>query len=137
MLRALAAEFPGALRELQKLPPDEVARRRRALERTLRTGRPRPWMAWLCSLHARLRAALSVKRRLGRRRDPAPREVKAIAAAASRECGTRVDAAFVRAIASCRDGRLDRLAADMVAREVDVPADRILEMLRAPQAPRS
>src|SRR4051812_9379411 len=59
-LRALANEFPGALRELDPLPTDEIARRAAALE----SGARESWMDWLGDFHDLMRVALEVKRTL-------------------------------------------------------------------------
>lgn len=81
-LRALAAEFPGALRELDNLPLDVIDARADALE----SGRTEPWMAPLARCHGLLRAALWLKRHRGD------------LAGASQRAGFPVDAGFERAL---------------------------------------
>jgi hypothetical protein len=61
-LRAVAAEFPGALRELDTLPTDELDARAAALDVAAAGGAVAPWMLWLHAYHALMRAALRVKR---------------------------------------------------------------------------
>jgi hypothetical protein len=61
-LKALAAEFPGALRELDTLATDEIATRAQALESAARDDRPEPWMAWMHAYHRLMRDALRVRR---------------------------------------------------------------------------
>jgi hypothetical protein len=56
-LRALAAEFPGCLRELDTLGATELARR----ERLCAAGAHEPWMDWIAAYHARVRAALAAR----------------------------------------------------------------------------
>jgi hypothetical protein len=81
-LRALAAEFPGALRELDNLPLDVIDARADALE----SGRSEPWMAPLARCHGLLRAALWLKRHRGD------------LAGASQRAGFPVDEGFERSL---------------------------------------
>lgn len=106
-LRALSNEFPGALRELDSLPLEDIEARIDALDRAAGTGGVAEWMRWMLAYHQAMRAALFVKRRLvGRRRVPAS-EADALARAASHEIGFRCDAAFVSAVAAPPSGRLN------------------------------
>jgi hypothetical protein len=57
-LRALAAEFPGALRELDTLGAPELARRADACAAALAGGIQEPWMAWIDGFHTLMRQAL-------------------------------------------------------------------------------
>jgi len=57
-LRALAAEFPGALRELDTLGAPELARRADACTASLAGGIQEPWMAWIDAFHTLMRGAL-------------------------------------------------------------------------------
>jgi hypothetical protein len=61
-LKALAAEFPGALRELDTLATDEIARRAQALEGAAESGQPEAWMQWMHAYHRLMRDALRVRR---------------------------------------------------------------------------
>jgi hypothetical protein len=72
-MRVLAARFPGALRELDELPLDEIEGRVSVLERALRSEEPPPaWAAAFIDFHALWRAALRVRRLCrGRDRDEA------------------------------------------------------------------
>jgi hypothetical protein len=63
-LLALAREFPGALRELDTLPLEEIERRRVALAAPRAEEAPEPWMTWMIAYHATMRAALYIKARL-------------------------------------------------------------------------
>jgi hypothetical protein len=60
-LRALAAEFPGALRELDTLGAPELARRAAACGAALAGGIQEPWMAWIDAFHALMRRALDLR----------------------------------------------------------------------------
>jgi hypothetical protein len=63
---ALAARFPGALREIDELPIAEIGRRLIALDAVLGEARaPEPWMCALARFHALMRGALAAKRWLG------------------------------------------------------------------------
>jgi len=57
-LRALAAEFPGCLRELDTLGPAELARRTTACLAVAAGAAPEPWMAWIDGYHTLMRRAL-------------------------------------------------------------------------------
>lgn len=66
-LRALAHRFPGALREIERVPRDVLKARREALDRVLRGEDEPRWAVAQRLFHAELRGALAVKRLLGRR----------------------------------------------------------------------
>jgi hypothetical protein len=62
-LRALAAEFPGCLRELDTLGQAELERRAAACDVAARgSGGMEPWMLWIDAYHALMRAALRLRR---------------------------------------------------------------------------
>jgi hypothetical protein len=62
-LRSLARQFPGALRELDRLPLERIEARLRAVQRVLaEAGEPEAWMQIQVSYHGYMRAALRVKR---------------------------------------------------------------------------
>ncbi len=60
-LRALAAEFPGALRELDTLGPGELARRAAAAAAAAAGGPGEPWMDWIADYHALMADALAAR----------------------------------------------------------------------------
>jgi hypothetical protein len=66
-LRALAAEFPGCLRELDTLGAAELERRAAACAAAETAGGPmpadEPWMAWIADYHALMRQALARRAR--------------------------------------------------------------------------
>jgi hypothetical protein len=102
----LAAEFPGALRELQTLPLDEIERRADALERAASLATAvEPWMVWMHGYHRLLRRALRAKRRLPPDEGDDP-----------------FDEAFLHAVAHPPGGRLNRLVLDELARLHDTTA---------------
>jgi hypothetical protein len=65
-LRALAAEFPGCLRELDTLGAAELARRAAACAR----GAHEPWMDWIAAYHDEVRRALATRAAGARVRAP-------------------------------------------------------------------
>jgi hypothetical protein len=107
-LRAFAAEWPGALKELDTLPTDEIERRVRACA----DGDDEPWMAWSARYHELMRAALAIRRSDG-----------SVAATA------RVDEAFVAQVKRPRHGRLNVVVFAELAREFDLPAREIWDAL--------
>jgi hypothetical protein len=60
-LRALAAEFPGCLRELDTLGHDELARRAAAAAAAVAGGPREPWMDWIAAYHALMTEALAAR----------------------------------------------------------------------------
>src|SRR5436309_10988989 len=91
VLRAFAAAWPGALKELDTLPSDEIERRLRACA----DGDAEPWMEWSLRYHELMRAALAI-----RRGDDA-HDDDALAAVA------RVGALFVAAVKRPQHGRIN------------------------------
>ena len=68
-MRALATEFPGALREIDRLPMRVIEERIGALE-AAREGGPVPdWAPPLAAFHGWMRAMLRLKRAMRRSRD--------------------------------------------------------------------
>jgi hypothetical protein len=69
-MSALAARFPGALREIDRLELHEIRRRITALDEVLDERRDviAPWMEALVQFHALARGALVAKRWLGGRK---------------------------------------------------------------------
>lgn len=112
-LRAFAAEWPGALRELDTLPTDEIARRARACA----DGDDEPWMAWMARYHALMRAALAIRR--------------------GDDAGD-IDDEFARAVRQPRHGRLNVVVFARLASEFGVDARAIWDALfpRRGRAPR-
>lgn len=106
-LRAFAAAWPGALKEIDTLTTEEIDRRARACA----DGVAEPWMAWSVRYHELMRAALAI-----RRGEPAPD-------------GARVGAAFVAHIARPPHGRLNVAVFAELARQFDRPAREIWDAL--------
>jgi hypothetical protein len=117
VFRALAAEFPGALNELDNLPLAEIERRLSALTRALAGGPEERWMAWMHRYHALMRAALYVKPRVARRAELAAHEASSLAERTAERAGVPVDAAFVASVRAPPGGRLSRLVLERLAAE--------------------
>jgi hypothetical protein len=96
-LRALAAEFPGCLRELDTLGPDELARRTSACAAAADGGPPEPWMAWIDGYHALMRQALAA--RGARLRGESPNAGDDFAQAVLAPPGGRMAVVVLRALA--------------------------------------
>ena len=119
-LRALAAEFPGCLRELDTLGPPELERRARATEAAAAGGPVEPWMDWIDAYHALMRAALAV-------RDPARAaqargDARALATLASAAASVDVDATFVTDVLAPPGGRTGVVVLRALAARFGVPA---------------
>jgi hypothetical protein len=114
VFRAVATEFPGALRELEVLSLSALDARAEALARAGRGEGPiAPWMRVIASYHRWMRAALWVKRR-GARGDEAP---EALAGACAARHGVAADGAFVRDALRPEGGRVRPVVLARVARE--------------------
>ena len=61
LLRALAADYPGALRELEQLATVEIDARL-AISRAAKDGLVPAWLLWTARYHERMRALLADKR---------------------------------------------------------------------------
>jgi hypothetical protein len=125
-LRALAAEFPGCLRELDTLGLPELARRARAAQTAAAGGTAEPWMAWIDGYHSLMRGALAVRAPAN---DEARGDARALAAAAARAAGAPVDAAFVAAVLAPPGGRVGVVVLRALAARFGVPAATIATTL--------
>ncbi|AKT39619.1 hypothetical protein [Chondromyces crocatus] len=139
VFRTLAAEFPGALHELDHLPLEVIDQRRAALEATAAGAPPSLWMTQMASYHALMRAALYLKIRLARVPLLADAEALQLAARASAHAGVTVDASFVRQVKHPPEGRLNRVVMAQLAARFDLPAATLRQTLfpRAPRPPSS
>lgn len=131
-LRALSREFPGALRELDRMPLDEIERRARALEAASRTRCGEPWMQWLVAYHALVRAALFIK---SQRLEDQGASEEEVARAASIHARVDVSAAFVREIRRPREGRISRTVLQELSERFETPPQQIQSVIKAPSRP--
>ncbi|MCU1280610.1 MAG: uncharacterized protein JWM53_4156 [bacterium] len=118
-LREFAAAWPGALKELDTLPTEEIERRFAACS----DGADEPWMAWSARYHELMRAALAI------RRDEAP---------SAGDRAPKIDDEFVRAVKRPRHGRINVVVFAQLEREFEVDARTIWDALFPPRgrAPR-
>jgi hypothetical protein len=119
--RALAAEFPGALRELQTTPIEDLLQRSKALAAAAEGRGPvEDWMAWMHAYHALLRAALHVKRHGG---------LDDVAMQHARDAGISVDEAFAAACRRPPAGRIGDIVLRRLGRHFGVAPDLIARAL--------
>jgi hypothetical protein len=129
VFKALAAEMPGALYELDRLPLEDIDARRDALAEALRGGPIAPWMTAMAAYHALYRAALFVKARTRKRRAPGAEEAAALARSASRHASIDVGPAFVHAVACPEGGRIGPVVLAEVAARAGESASALREAL--------
>jgi hypothetical protein len=121
-LLALASAFPGALRELDRLPLALIEARMRALADVLATARaPEAWMELQSAYHGFMRAALRIRRQLLAQPDlpldDAPACLVAIAYAPDlgEPPAARFDGEALRVLAKPPRGRLNPWVISQVA----------------------
>jgi hypothetical protein len=134
-MRALARRFPGALRELDELPMELIEARLQAIEAALAHGPPFaswPWIALQVHYHARMRAALHVKRLARGRRGEALEQVLLELSAqrgADDADAPALDRAAVGVILEPPGGRLGPWVLAEVARQAGVDPDTVRRAL--------
>ena len=120
-MRLLAERFPGALRELDGLPLDEVQARLGALEQAALGATDVPaWAVWLASYHGWLRAALRIRRLAGGCRDAGVVRQRLLEQYVPEPSGpdlARFDLAVVAGVLQPSHGRLSLWAMQLVADE--------------------
>lgn len=114
-MRALADEFPGALRELDRLELPAIALRVEELERALASGIAAPWMHQMAAFHSELRAALALKRVLGSRARAAEADLESACRQVSESLAQDCPIDLAREVLAREDGRLSQLAIERVA----------------------
>lgn len=133
VLRALAAEFPGALRELDSLPLATIEERLCALEAVDRGAPCEPWMEWLVGYHAILRAALFIKAHRAKAEQGIADEE--LARRASEHAGIDIVASFVEKIGRPERIRISHIALDEVANRFGVSRELVEAAITAPTRP--
>jgi len=126
-LRALAAEFPGCLRELDTLGLAELERRAQVTRATTLGAHAEPWMAWIDGYHALMRAALAV--RAPTRAGDTRTDARALAASATSAAGVAVDETFVAAVLAPPHGRVGVVVLRALGARFGVPAAAIAAAL--------
>jgi len=102
----LADRFPGVLHELDTLPIELLDARARTLQSAAETNLIEPWMAWMIGFHALMRAALRIRIRSLKEREPTEARALDLAADARNLSGALVDVAFVRSVLRPPRGRI-------------------------------
>ena len=115
-LRSLAAEFPGALRELDALTLPELERRLSSVRRALDGEPTDALIEWLLAYHALMRTALLVKRRLRGERRPSSQQAERLAESLTSETGLPCSAELVSQVAAPPRGRLNELVLARLSR---------------------
>ena len=136
VFQALAAELPGALHELDRLPMSEITARRLALESALDGGPVAPWMPAMALYHALYRAALYTKARLprGRSREHpsaglSAEQASALARAASRHASIEIGPDFIASVATPPAGRIGSAVLAEVASRTGEAAGPLLRAM--------
>ena len=128
VLRALAREFPGALRELDATPRELLDARAQHLESVNDLESAEPWARWIAAYHGLMRVALAVKRRAASR-ELDPREVVALGAAARAPWGEALGEDFVRAVRRPPGGRVGAVVFDRLGAHFATAPDAIWQAL--------
>jgi hypothetical protein len=124
-MAALAARFPGALRELDEASLEQIHARLEALSQCLATGSPPD--AWMCAsalFHRLTRGALAAKRWLAGRKSVDEDVIAAFLESLEGsvdEVEAREWAQNLAAVASPPHGRLSELVFEHVARGMNLP----------------
>jgi hypothetical protein len=122
--RRLAERFPGVLNELDTLTLEELDARARDLELAAAGAPVEPWMEWLWTFHALLRAALYAKRR-----PVSDDEIDRLARDASAHAGIDVERGFIGRVSTPPGGRIVRLVLEEVGRRFACDGDRVRSVL--------
>lgn len=133
-LRALALAYPGALRELDRLPLGAIESRLSELERTCARGAPPElWMRLQISYHGYMRAALRIKRWSRQWPDDAVTAALELARryvpAADEPLLEHLDPATLHTICTPPQGRLNPVVLAAVARLHGVQPDQVQRAL--------
>lgn len=128
-LRALAAAFPGCLRELDTVGAPELQRRAASAASAAAGGEREPWLDWMAAYHALMRAALHV------RSAAATESPATLARGASAAAGVPVDAAFVASARRPPHGRLAVVVLRALGAAFNVAPTTIARTLFPPRRP--
>lgn len=137
-MRALAARFPGALRELDDLPL-EVIEERVATLSGVAAGQPAPaWARWSIAYHGWMRVLLRLRREAGRERDPerALEWLRASHRPGPDEPDVETLEPLVGSVLRPPAGRLSRWVLGRVGAAEGADADRVEQAIFPPRAER-
>ncbi len=134
-MRALAARFPGALREIDALPMGSIEARIAELERVVRGGEPPRWAVMLAHYHGWMRAALALRRHGGRERSVALTWVRTEYRPGAHEPSVEALSDAVDCLLAPPGGRLNRAVFALLGEEHAASPDSIeRELFPAPGA---
>jgi hypothetical protein len=129
-MAALAARFPGALRELDALPEPLIGERLREIEAALaQSAPPARWMILQASYHGHMRVALRLRRLLRAGGVAVTQAVRAYQPSADEPPAAWLDAPTLRAIDRPPSGRLVPWVFAEVAKRHGVSADDVRRAL--------
>jgi hypothetical protein len=136
-MAALAARFPGALRQIDRMSTEEMATRLAALDDVIEGRRASPeWARWEVAYHGRMRATLRVKRAVRVARDDDHALVLATNAWALAADEPKEEMTFerLRGIRKPEGGRLNPVVLAAVAVEHGVSVEEVRKVLFPPVA---
>jgi hypothetical protein len=134
-MRALAADFPGALREIDERPLEQIEARIAALEGALEGGPLPPWTAPVAGYHRLLRAALRIRRAAPK---SLPEEERRRAAReAGRALSPPVEGCWAEAPLTPPEGRLTALVIGTLEDRLGLSVEAIEEALFFPHSGKS
>lgn len=117
-LRALAARFPGALRELDRVPVELLTQRLDAVEAALVGGAIPPWAKATSRYHGWLRVALRLRAEAARSEEAALAWAAGYVPAFPGDPGPeRLEVGVLRSLLTPPGGRLAQVAVSLVAEE--------------------
>jgi hypothetical protein len=133
VLRVLAELHPGCLRELDALGLPELERRARVVTDAAAGGPVEPWMDWISAYHRLMRAALLIKRRVGRGTAPDAAARTRLLEEAQAIAGLPLDDGFLTEVTHPPQGRLAVLVLRRLGRLFGAPAAGIAKTLFPPR----
>jgi hypothetical protein len=129
-LRALSARFPGALRELDRVPLETLAERLEAVEAAIAGGPIPGWAKPASRYHGWLRVALRLRAEAARSEEAAAAWAAVYLPAFAGDPGReRLSLQVLRLLIAPPDGRLARVAADLAAEDAGTDAETLLSLL--------
>jgi hypothetical protein len=129
-LRALAARFPGALRELDRSPIENLQARLAAVTSAIAGGPLPAWAKATSRYHGWLRVALRLRREAARTESAAIAWAEAYAPVLPGD-PARLDAEVLRLLIAPPDGRLVRVVCGLVASELGQTLEQLDAILLA------
>ncbi len=128
-MKRLAMNFPGALREIDRLPLEEIRSRIVALDAAIDANAPTPdWATYACAYHGWMRALLALRSQIGDEHDPARALQKMRARYQEqfeRETEFDFDEVSLPEVLKLDGGRMNPWVFERIAREYGVTPERV------------